>query len=263
MKNHLIAALLALTLGLSAVAAAEFWERKKFVEWNPGEVARMLGASPWSKDFTANLEGLGGERGGGGGGAGGGGGGGAGGGGGRGRRGGASSSVGVPDASTGLDGGDTSGSEMGGLAALASGGIPLVMRWQSALPVREAIVRRRFGAQAGTSKEAADMLAARQPVYIVGIEGLPAGAVTGEVDELIANADIRVKNVPPVHPLQVRSEARGSTTVIYLLFPKEQAGAHIITLADGEVEVTLKLASGRISRRFKLKDMLYAGKLEL
>ena len=255
MKNHWIAALLAPTLGLSSLTAAEFWEKKKFFEWDAREVARMLSTSPWAKDFTVYLGDFGGERGGGGGG-------GAGGGGGRGRRGGGGSAA-VPDASVGIDGGDTGGGEMGGLAAVGPGGVPLVMRWQSALPVREAIARRRFGAQAGTSKEAADILSARQSVYIVGIEGLPAGALTGGVDEFIANAEIRVKNVPPIRPLQVKSEARGSTTVIYLFFPKEQAGAHIITPADGEVEVTLNLASGRISRKFKLKEMLYAGKLEL
>jgi hypothetical protein len=48
-----------------------------------------------------------------------------------------------------------------------------------------------------------------------------------------------------------------------LVFPRLQPGAHEIKLEDEEVEVFLQLEAGKISRKFKLKDMVVDGKLEL
>jgi hypothetical protein len=49
----------------------------------------------------------------------------------------------------------------------------------------------------------------------------------------------------------------------YLFFPKAQPGSHLITLEDNEVEVALKLGNTEIKRRFRLKDMVFDGKLEI
>jgi len=142
--------------------------------------------------------------------------------------------------------------------------LTFTMCWHTALPIRQARARSRFGKEAGTSKEAADMLAAPQSVYAVTIFGTPAKAIKGGVDQLKAEAQLKIKGQPPIQALQVRTEAQGpDQTVIFLFFPRTQPGARVITVEDREVEVTLKLPSGQITRKFNLKDMLFNGKLEL
>jgi len=85
MKTHVLGGFVALSLAVGGLLAADFWQKKKFTEWDQQEVAKMLNDSPWAKSFTVYLKGFGGERGGamGGGMGGGGGRGGRGGGGGR------------------------------------------------------------------------------------------------------------------------------------------------------------------------------------
>jgi hypothetical protein len=245
MRNYTVAVLVVLALGVSALFATDFWEKKKFSAWNKKEVGRILTDSPWAKSFAVALKGFGGRGGGGGMGGGGG------------KRGKCGGGGGGIDA--GASGGG--GGDMGGAAVTT--GPTVLMRWQSALPIREAAARVKYGEEAGTSKEAADMLSANQQLYVVGIFGIPAKAVGSATDELKSNAELRVKNQPPARPVQVRISQQGPSTAIFLLFPREQPGAHVIVPADDEVEVFLNLEAGQVSRKFKLKEMMFDGKLEL
>ncbi len=258
MRNCILAGLVALGVAVSGLSAADFWQKKKFVEWDDKEVAKILTDSPWAKSFTVYLKGFGGGgRGGGGmgGGMGGGGGRGGGGRGGGGRGGGG----GMGGADTGGDIGGGGGDMGGGV----SSGTEVLVRWHTALPVKEAVARTRYGAEAGTSKEAAQSLGRQEQVYVVGIVGIPARAITLKPDDLKEHAELRVKGQPPIQPVQVQTEPQRATTVLYLVFPKVQQGARQITLADDEVEIFLQLEAGKISKKFKLKDMVYNGKLEL
>jgi hypothetical protein len=263
MKNYVLGSFVALSLAVGGLLAADFWEKKKFTEWDEKEVAKMLNDSPWAKSFTVYLKGFGGGRGGAGMGGGMGGGGGRGGRGGGGMGGGMSGGMGE-EGGGGMGGGGMGGDmggggEMGGV----SSGIPVLMRWHTALPIKEAIVRARYGAEAGTSKEAAATLSRQEQVYVVGISGIPAKAITVKPDELKTHAELRIKGQPPIQAVQVQSEQQRATTILYLVFPKLQQGAREITVADNEVEVSLQLEAGKISRKFKLKDMVVDGKLEL
>lgn len=238
---------IALAVTAAALCAADFWQKKKYTEWTQKDVEKMMTDSPWSKTFTAYLKGFGGgARGGGGRG-----------GGGRGSRGGGGGG------GEGGEGGGGGGGEGGGGGGGGASGTPVRMRWHTALPVKQAIMCARLGAEVGSSKEAAEAFDRKEIVYIVGIEGLPAKAVAMPPEELAKHAELRVKNLEPIHPLQVRTEPRGPMMTLYLLFPKTQPGAHEINPADDEVEVSLQLESGKVSRKFKLKDMMFAGKLEL
>ncbi len=157
-------------------------------------------------------------------------------------------------------GGGMGGGEMGGGG---SSGIPVLMRWHTALPIKQAVARARYGAEAGTSKEAAQSLGRQEQVYVVGIFGLPAKAVTVKPEELKSQAELRVKGQPPVQAAQVQAEQQRAGMNLYLVFPRLQQGARQVTLEDNEVEVFLQLEAGKISRKFKLKDMVAGGKLEL
>lgn len=251
MKRKVAAAMLCGLWLACAAFAANFWQKKKYTEWTDEDIRKLMSDSPWAKTVTVALKGFGGPPavlpmgGGGGGGArrGGGGGGGAGG-----------------DAGGGgmVAGGGDAGPVMGG-----DTGTQLTIRWRSALPVRQAIARYSALRQAPNAAAAADALSRPMQIYSVEIEGLPAKAVPMNPEEVKQKAELRLQNRPPLRPAEVRLEMQGRNMAVYLLFYRTQQGAREIQLTDNEVEVFLQLEAGKISKKFKLKDMVFAGQLEL
>ncbi len=107
------------------------------------------------------------------------------------------------------------------------------------------------------------MLGRQEQQYVVGIAGLPGRLVRGKPEELRSSASLRVKGQPPLQAADVKGDRAQDRANLYLFFPKGQQGSHVITLEDQEVEVVLKLPSLKIRRKFRLKDMVYEGKLEI
>lgn len=243
--------------------AEDFWDKKKYPEWSDKEVRQMVTNSPWARRVEIPLgTGMsGGGRGGRGGG--------------RSSRGGGGGGFGADSSDGGFAGGGGGAGEPGGgfggpggggIGAEGGGGGPaptlsLIVRWQSALPIRQAIVKSRFGAEAATSQEAAKVLAGEQQYYMVVISGLPqrflqgmpparlktAGALKLGKSESIEAADVRVNTSPPLVDL-------------LLLFPRTR----LIKPEDKEVELVLTgLGSLDVRKKFRLKEMMFEGKLEL
>ena len=136
------------------VTAADFWT-KPSTEWSDKELQKMMNNSPWARSYTLGQPGGGtpdpgaagpiSEKGGGGGGGRGGGGGGGG---------------------AGALPGGSSGS---GSAAT------IIARWQSALPVKQAFVRLKYGAEAATSPDAKKLLEREEATYSIVLSGPFAG----------------------------------------------------------------------------------------
>jgi hypothetical protein len=263
MKKRSFFVCLLLALGVTALLAADFWKTKKFTEWNDKEVQKMLNDSPWAHQYALPMQGGGGMREGGGGGGGrrGGGGGGMsflppqdeggmpsgmGGGGGGGGRGG---------------GGRGGGGDMGGGSMMPT--VEVVLRWQTALPIKQAFARVRFKAEAGSSPEAAKMLTRDEVYYIVGISGIPARVAALTPADLKAGAQLVIKDHPAIQAADAQLDQQQGRTNIYLIFSKQQAGGHVITVDDKEVEVVLKAKPLDIKKKFKLADMVFDGKLEM
>jgi hypothetical protein len=146
--------------------AADFWEKKKFSQWSPKEVQKILRDSPWARPVQVHLQGPS-----------------VGGAGGRGRRGGGRSTD-VSAESGGGFGSEGSGMPRGGGGMEGMSSPPtatVIVRWHSALPVKQAVARARFGDEAGTSPEAAQMLARDQDRYVIGVIGVPMQAVRTQV----------------------------------------------------------------------------------
>jgi len=62
----------------------------------------------------------------------------------------------------------------------------------------------------------------------------------------------------------VRAEPyREYLATVYFAFPRTQQGAPSISLEDAEVEFALELGSNDIEKKFRLKEMVFDGKLEL
>ena len=123
-RLHLLALPAAACMFAVSLLSADFWQSKPFTEWNDKDVQKLLQSSPWAKPL--NVAGPAGS---------------------------ASSPEGL-DAFGGVtrhkavNTGDSSGTA--GPATV----VPLVVRWQSARPVREAAVKAKYGNEAGTSPEA-------------------------------------------------------------------------------------------------------------
>jgi hypothetical protein len=143
-------------------------------------------------------------------------------------------------------------------------GITVQVRWHSALPIKQAIARARYGEEATTSPEAAKMLGRQEDRYVVGVTGLPAQAVRGNPEALKSNALLRLKRQKdPIQASDIKGDREQGRANLYLFFPRGQDGSHVITLEDEEVELVLKLPSVEIKRKFRLKDMVFEGKLEI
>ncbi len=263
-KAHFYLDAAAILLLFAQIAfSAESWSHKKPEQWTAQDVQRILTDSPWSKQGSVhfpetivhdespgsaqadpNAAGVG-------------------------------SRAGMP-----LPGGQI-GHWDGGVGRDQSGvpTLPVTVRWDSALPVRRALVR------SGASDET---LARSATDYIVTILGLWPGELpkqSGQVEdnslggappevqtvqeqqapqelghmrqELMASTKLFPKGQAVIAPEDVKLDEK--TGAIHLFFPRSNP----ITLNDKEVTLTTQFGSMHVMEKFRLKDMIEKGKLEL
>jgi hypothetical protein len=237
--------LLLLACGAAALLAEDFWVKKPFTEWSPKEIAKLVSDSPWAKKVAVPLGG-GGMRGGG----------------------------GMPGSSdAGEGGGGMSGGGRGGRGGRGGGGadtsdapggamvqaVEIVIRWQTALPIREALVLDRYGAEKAASEDAKKALAQEPTTYVVALIGLPSRMVQAAAKGLKEGTSLIVKGKEPIMAGNVQANQRGAAADVYFVFPK----AAPLSLEDKEVEFNCKFGRTEIQKKFKLKDMVVAGKLEM
>ena len=258
-------ALAGIVAAAALLQAEDFWDKKKYAEWTEKEVRQLVTNSPWARRVDVPLgtamSGGGGGRGRGGGGRGRGAGAGDAGGFGPESAGGAFPGGGAGGA--GAEPGGGFGGAQGGFGAEGGGGpaptLSLVVRWQSALPIRQAMVKSRFGAEAATSQEAAKMLAAEQESYIVVVSGLPGRFLQGAPPERLKNASaLRLSKSESISAADVKVNL-GQLSEVFLVFPRTRA----IKPEDKEVEVVLTGIGLEVRKKFRLKEMMFDGKLEL
>ncbi len=241
-----------LALVTSVGFTADFWTERDFLQWNEKEVRKMLSNSPWSRTVVQTMGGGmgrgggGGGRGGGGGGFPGGGGGGAGGGGGGGTQ--------------------TPGGYGGGYGAPGGGGPSMqrnfIIRWMSALPVKQALAKAKYGEEAGTAEEGQKFIGRTETHYVVAVSGFPARmaqVAQREPDRLKQGAFLKRKGKGNILPEEVQVRSGEQEAEVFLMFPRTDA----ITLDDKDVELEMAMGPMTVKRKFKLKDMVYDDKLEL
>jgi hypothetical protein len=298
MKRTCCFLIVSLVAFVSLLFAADFWETKDYSTWDEKETLKMLENSPWAKK-TRLRENENARSSFGGGFGGGGRGGGRGGfSGGSGRSG--SAPAVSPDSDSG-DAANSSSSEgsegensssaaktessddsvtaavpksapggfgggFGGPLAQRDllGGLPMVvLRWQTALPIKQAMARFRFKDAVKTSKEAADSINRQESVHILGIIGMPGRSQSYNVEEIMDNAELIIEDRPAVKPTQVIPQQEGDQVGLYIVFPKSNPdGTPLITLQDKNVEVSITAGRYDIKKKFSLKDMVYQGKLD-
>ena len=167
---------IALRVGLAAMAcavafcASDVWNSKQSTDWTSDDINRILTDSPWAKQVNASFDSTG--RGGGMGGPGGGG-------GGMGRGGG-----GMGGGGMGYPGGGMGGGGMGGRGGMGRGGgmggpggggqsrpsMSVLVRWDSAMPIQQALARRGDAATPAPEPKAAGEASAKH--YVITVVGL-------------------------------------------------------------------------------------------
>ena len=254
MKRLIVALILIAGFGAAALYAGGFWKKKDFTKWSKKDIKKMMTSSPWAHSvsvplgggFQSGRGGLGGQGGmdGRGGGVGGG------------SMGGAGTGGGI------ANGGGMSGGGRGLGTMQAPPSMTVYLRWISALPIRQAIVRTNYGDEV-KSPAAAKLLNLRDDRYIISVSGLPARMIGNAKEQLKQNAVLKIKGKAPVAATDVKIRSQGRMGELILFFPKAKDGGVDISLADKNVEFVLKLNHLNIKHKFKLKDMVYRGKLEI
>jgi hypothetical protein len=238
-----------LVVGL-ALHGADFWNSKTFTEWNDKEIQKLLNDSPWAKKVSVALDGptapaLGGSA-----------------------PAGRSKGGGNGPGATGDEAANPI-SERGSLGGAApptgSGVVPsseVIVRWQTALPLKQAVAKMRYGKEVETSPEAKKFLDREEQFYIVSITRMPLRGKVGEEykQALLNSAVLNVKGKDSIPAAEVQMPPpEGRFLEIYLLFPRQRA----FSLDDSEIELVAKPGGISIRQKFKLKDMTCKGKLEL
>ncbi|HEY3441548.1 MAG TPA: hypothetical protein VGK29_12375 [Paludibaculum sp.] len=274
---------LLLALGAAAVPlpvfAADPWA-KEFSEWTEKDVLKIMQDSPWAKNASVPL----GVPGGGGGGGRSGRGGGRGGGGGGGNMSDASTGAGGSMGGGGNLGSGPPGSQGGGDMSPSGGNAPsltFLIRWQSATPVKAAMVRAKMGKEADTSAQAKAFIEKAEENYVVAMIMPPMPGMGGMGGEAPAGPGGGERKGPPGGGPDAEKRIAEATTLswkghegvhpVKIIMPKENAPyfifhfakTHPIELEDKDVEFATKRGTMEIRKKFKLKDMVYQGKLAL
>lgn len=138
--------------------------------------------------------------------------------------------------------------------------LPVTVRWDSALPVREALSRSKdVGAAMAAERAAQD--------YAITVIGLvPANVAPSaehpaddpqQIQGFLANSRLMVRGGGAIAPEEARIDA--TTGAVHLYFPRSRP----ILASDKEVNLVTRFGSVNVQKRFRLKDMMYKGRLEL
>ena len=235
----------------AALAAADFWQEKDFTAWSTEEVEQMLTASPWSRQVTITLLGPAGRGGGT-------------------RGGGVGGGAGVD---IGGDGGyrqvpdDPDGTNTGGRGredgfATAPERMTLTVSWRSALPVKQALVRARVGADARIPLGQRQFLAQLEPFYVVSVGGIPRhfARMAQDRDALLAETILKREGKGSISAWDVEVFVEHGETVI---FEYAFLRADAIIVDDQEAEFIPKLGPFEVKSKFKLEDMVFDDQLTL
>jgi hypothetical protein len=229
--------------------AADFWESKPFTDWNDKELRRILTNSPWARQTNTVMT---------------------------------NARPNLPPADSpvsGFPGADASLSRepnFGRAGSLGAGpgitppdapleqGLPLIIRWQTALPIRQAQMRGKYGKEAVTAPGARKLLDQDPTLYVISVTGIPGALVTlGGTENakrsIQDQTTLTARGKPALHPNAVEFVPAGDTADVLVAFPKTSP----FTPADQEIDFASRIGTVEVKYRFRLKDMIVRGKLEL
>lgn len=202
---------------LLLTAADQAWKNKQFPEWTEEDAKELLKDSPWVKTVVATL-------------------------------------VKAPDrVSVGRRGGRRHGAS----AAAAADKTPaptLTLRWESALPVREAELKAR-DVTAPTLDD--------EDHYAIAVYGIPRAMLRDDskimAEDLKRQALLKREGKKDTKPSSVEILLRDDGPVVVYLFPKSAE----FDWRDHRIEFDAQVPGLKFTQAFSFDDMTFHGKLEL
>ena len=141
--------------------------------------------------------------------------------------------------------------------------IGLQIRWASAKPVKIAMARKKFGDEAGSKPEVKEMVDRAERDYMIAIDGIPPNMARQGPEKFAAalkkNCAIHCAGKDDLMPSDAQVGQGEKGIVAMVTFSKKDP----FSLDDKEVEFAIKLGNATAKRKFKLKEMVFEGKLEL
>lgn len=223
MRRRILTCVCAWTIAIAIVNATDFWETKPFLDWSDKEVEKLLNDSPWAAIIAVPLPNTG------------------------------------PVPSIESSGGGRGGGEGRG-ESFGPGPrrVKITISWRSAIPLKQAVVRQQAGQHGTVSPDAQAILAKEDEYYVVGIQGLPPQLTMAGTGKTI-DAFLRRDGKPAIPAQQAGVQMMRGGSLLMIGFPRTDP----ITVDDGDVELDVKLGDLHIKKKFKLKELVFAGKLAL
>ena len=124
--------------------------------------------------------------------------------------------------------------------------LDLIVRWESALPVRQALAKLKPGPF--VDRELTD--------YVIAVIGAPRSVTGGEVAR---DGILVAKGKPALRSSDVQFIPRERTADIFFVFPRSAP----LAVDVKDVEFSARIGPLNVRAKFHLKDLVYQGKLEL
>lgn len=259
MKSGILNLVAILMMAGPALGAKKFWEKVPSREWSREQVSKILTKSPWARQFhisrakleksyrpaddrslEENLEG---------------------------RRADSPGSVGITSRGASVYvRNQTVSRDLDNTGGAFGTFIPVTVRWETAMPVKWAWSRVRELGRGSSRTDDGQWRGKDSNHVVVSVSGLPPRMIPVEATE----KDRFLDGVRSQSYLKAGKRARWLPTgaklgnqhrwvALYLLFPRESARE--VELRDKTIEFVTRISDQKISRKFKLKDMLLEGKL--
>jgi hypothetical protein len=220
-----------LIIVLTFSPADEAWKTKRVADWTEQETKEVLTNSPWAvvttptvkreekKSHGGGVSGVGGA-------------------------------VGIPG--MGRHRGNDPNQDSNNTPAPTDSAPPLTLRWESALPIREAELKARE----------INAPVVEEQYYGIAVYGLPSHFVKDPQnagDRLKGQATIKRDGQKDLKPSHVDVIQRDEGVVVVFLFPRTKE----ITAKDSRIVFEAMVGPYQISQSFRLDEMTYQGKMEL
>jgi hypothetical protein len=124
--------------------------------------------------------------------------------------------------------------------------LPVLVRWDSAAPVRQALLLSHESTPEESSKD-----------YIITVLGLVSAGKDQPLEGLMGHSSLKASGKPVIAAEDAKVDAK--TGAVHLYFPRSSA----ITTADKDVVFSTRFGSLTVVKKFRLAEMMYHGRLEL
>ncbi len=238
----------ALFLSALSLCAADVWVAKPYTAWSDKDIRKIMTDSPWSRSVSVMLDfipdgsllrGRGSMPG--------------------------PNGPGVAEAGGGFGVGQSAPPPGAPPPAPVQTGPPkttLIVRWQSATIVQQALIKSQYGDKAGSSPEAQKRLEPNAAYYVIAVGNLPVSQKPHDSEArkaLLGMTTLAVNGKG--HPLVAKDVVYVGEGMIEarFLFPRDV----VLTADDKEVEFATMFGKTAVKAKFNLKNMAINGQLGL